>query len=400
MDDKDKKIDFSNQPLGLMAQEGEKIENELNSEFQKNEEARKNKVQENPFASLADAKNEAPSTPKPMQATHEPPPPPFNRIPKALEDQVAKPAQPVQQQVAKPVQQPVQQPVAQPEPQPTQQVPISQPNDQKQQDINAYLAKAKKENNSDIPEQPGSWGIFVFIILIALVGGAVYLFKSGKIDELTGTKEEEVEKKDDDEPKVETTKINGHTVEKLRNFRIKETIYIADSTSVTYTNEGIVDLENGVAKFNTTAHIIGMSSKMINQYCDYNINICYYDDPDNRSLWHKEAHTPGFLGPDEIYEFIERIGTGNEVTKDNYETYITGDDVFRIIEPNEYIDANKLKNASLKLEYSMANNRVRKIKIDLSTVLNVGEAFIAQEFSEINKNAPLTIPEDIVKKAQ
>ena len=383
MDDKDKKIDLSNQPLGLMAQEGEKIENELNSEYQKNEEARMNKVQDNPFANLADAKNETPSAPKPMQATPEPPPPPFNRVPKELQDQVAKPAQqPAQpaQSVQQPVQKPVEQPVQQ---QPVNQIPISQPNDAKQQEINAYLGKSKKEKNSDMTEQPGSWGIFVFIILVALVSGAVYLFKSGKMDELTGTEEEEVV-----------------TVEKLRNFRIKETIYIVDSTSITYTNEGIVDLENRVAKFNTTAHITGMSSRMINQYCDYNINVCYYDNPDNRSLWLKESHQSGFLGPDEIYEFIERIGTGTEVSKNNYETYITGNDVFSIIEPNEYIDEKKLKNASLKLEYSLDNYRVRKIRIDLSSVLNVSEAFIAQEFSEINKNDPVTIPEDIIKKAQ
>ena len=49
MDDKNNEIiDFSNQPLGLMAQEGAKIEDNLNKEMQANEEARKNSnVQDN-----------------------------------------------------------------------------------------------------------------------------------------------------------------------------------------------------------------------------------------------------------------------------------------------------------------------------------------------------------------
>ena len=411
MDDKNKEIDFTNQPLGLMAQEGEKIENELNSEFQKNEEARKNKanVQENPFADLASAKAETPSTPKqPMQATPEPPPPPFNRVPKALEDQVTKPTTTPQQQ---PVQKKEEPAPAAPAAEPVQQVPISQPNEQRQQEINAYLSKGKK-TNGDIQDQPGSWGIIVFIILVAIVGAAVYLFKSGKLDELVGNDDEEqVEKVKEEEPVEEPTKIDGHVVETIKNFRVKETIYIADSTSVTYMNEGVIDLTTMAGKFKTTVHVTGMSSKSINQYCDYSQNICYLDDPENRSSWHIEKLNTGMLGPDEIYEFIKSIGTGNIIAEKNYEkdgvketyvtyeTNITGDDVFKIIEPNEYLSANKLRNSTLKVEYDIVNYRLRRIKIDVSSVLGVSEAFIAEEFADINKNDSIVIPKEIIEKA-
>ena len=60
MDDKNKEIiDFSNQPLGLMAQEGAKIEDNLNSEYRMNEAKRNNAgTQDNPFADVTFGKKE------------------------------------------------------------------------------------------------------------------------------------------------------------------------------------------------------------------------------------------------------------------------------------------------------------------------------------------------------
>ena len=188
MDDKNNNIeliDFSNQPLGIMAQEGEKIEENLNREYQENEAKRAananvGNVQENPFSDIS------PSTDAPAEVSN-------NLV--AGDSNGINIESPNNNDMTNLNGIPASTPS-------TTQVPINnnQQNnvdtvnaeEQRKEELMNELTTSGKNVEEVVPaeEQPGSWGIFVFIILIAIVAGAFVLFKTGKISKKSETRQQ------------------------------------------------------------------------------------------------------------------------------------------------------------------------------------------------------------------
>ena len=279
MDDKNNEIiDFSNQPLGLMAQEGAKIEDNLNNEYRLNE-AKKNDAgsQDNPFADVTFGKP-AETKPSAVPAIANKPTPQIE-TPKAETPQPTPPQETVQQPVNNT--QPSE-PVKVEEPK----VESTNPEEARKQQIMDELNKVKNKPETT-EEQPPSWGIFVFLILIAVVGGAIFLFKSGKLDSFLNEQDEEetqVEKAPSDEKPAEVTPVSTEP-EPVRNYHIKQTVYLAMNDTITTTSIGVVDLESNVGKFISTASYNGLTTHNVDEYCDYNAGYCYLQDFNDKNKW-------------------------------------------------------------------------------------------------------------------
>ena len=403
MDDKNKEIiDFSNQPLGLMAQEGAQIEKKMDDEYRKNEAARNNAgTQDNPFADVTFGKKEEKPTVI-MTVTDS------NQVPNEQPPVETVPTTPVSEPTT-----PVTNPTPTPEPpveEPTAPKAITE-EERKQQILNELVqgssAKGDVISNGQ-GDQPGSWGIMVFLILIGVVAVAAFLFKSGKLDSLLGKSDEDTNTQEVSEPKKEEEQ---QPVEEkpaqpidIKNCDVKETIYISAGDTLSTTAQGTLDLENRKGKFIVTVSYNGLMSHNIDEYCDYNTGYCYYEDFEKANVWHKEAIDTKFLGPYETYDFVMMLGTPDSINKNTYTMEIQISDMFKMVENNDYVNTKKVNNGLIKIEYVMDNSILKRIKFNLTDVYNdktVKQAILVKEFSNINKKTEsITIPEDVINKAK
>jgi len=401
MDDKNNEIiDFSNQPLGLMAQEGAKIEDNMEKEYRLNEASRNNAgTQDNPFAEISFnnekkvddgrvfvSENKEEVTPQPVE------------VPNA------------------PVEQPVQE---NPLPQPAPEVPLPEAvvveeapsappteEERKQQLMNELTGGGGEVIKNNVEQQPPSWGIFVFLILVGIVGAAIFLFKSGKLDEMLGEpKEENTQEvqKETQQPSTseESPKMEDVKVEEIKNYYVTETYFIAANLTITTKASGVIDLENMTGKFVAIANVSGTTSHNVEEYCDYNKHVCYIQDFKDKNKWTKEKNEVQYNNPDEIFDYLMTLGKPDNTNNGVSKMEVSGEVFFKLAKPNEYIDVKKLKKSKINIEYTIENSRLKKVKYDMSNAVPEFKQFLlVQEFTKINENESVTIPEDVVKKAK
>jgi hypothetical protein len=408
MDDKNNElIDFSNQPLGLMAQEGAKIEDNLNKEMAANEEARKKaNAQENPFAGI----NETP-------VVKEEPKVEVTPTPAAVETPVVNPEPTPVVNETPVVNLESSSAVNETSNVEVQEAPKPVTEEERKQQLMNELTGGEVVKN-DVENQPPSWGIFVFLIFIAVIGGAIFLFKPG--NNILGTPKDKstlTVTVDDGKGNKETTHIdeNGNKTvieketaesekpqtEEIKNYALKESYFIAMNLTITQTDTGVVDLENMTGKFTTIVNVSGRLSHNVQQYCDYKKKVCYIQDYQNKKKYTKEVLDVTYLNPDERYQFLSTLGTPNKVRENVYTLTVPGSKIFNMIKSTEYIDAKKLKNNNYKIEYTLVNNRLSKLKWDLSGgIKDVKQLIFAQEYSKFNENEHVVIPPEVIKNAK
>lgn len=396
MDDKNKEIiDFSNQPLGLMAQEGAQIEEDLNNEYKRNEEARLNvNVQGNPFEIINNEKS--------------------SNIQPSINDKTV--SSPIK------IEEPINNVVS------LNTVPVTNPEvvnvnnnqvvttsplteeERKQQavdelnNVNSY----KNENNE---EQPPSWGIFVFLILIGVVAGLSFLLKSGKLDSLFGGNDDESETKEVQKQEDNTNLENQQTAETpvqqnpeiIRTFQVKETTYLAAGDTITITSTGVVDSENHTSRLIMTVNYRGLTTRNVEQYYDYSKGISYSNlDIDKYHGWYYDKTSANISSLEELLEHVKSLGESTEVSPGNYKISIAKSDLSKFInDKSEYYDLNKLKDGDVSVEYSLEDGKLKKIRYDLSSLSTDFNKFIVQQdFSNYNKDDSIEIPENVINSAK
>ena len=424
MDDKNNNnqiIDFSNQPLGLMAQEGEQIENKLNTEQRLNSAAVNTNpnVQDNPFQDLGD------SFGKPQEA-------PVDKIMMAMSqhtEETPAEAAPVETPQENPMPQepvptPTPEPVANPQPEP--QMPINNENNKSIQPEVKPVASENNANSIPLPPQPkkeavaeveqSNGSFLMFFILVAIVVAAVVLFKTGKLDQILDSNKDNDEtkevasdnKKQEEQKEEEPVAPPVEEQEPIRNFQIKEVIFasfVKEKMTLTYTTTGIVDLENKATNYSVTININGMTSRSFPQYFDMKSGIVYTKNTYNASgkEWLKETADSDGLDPDALLALIKSTGSITEVSPGNYKATVTGSALTKYLNKNEYFNPKKIKNEKLVIEYSVENGRLTKAKFDFTKVYNdknVQKMILSQEFTQINKNESVTIPQEVIKNAK
>ena len=324
MDDKNNNnelIDFSNQPLGIMAQEGEKIEENLNKEYQENEAKRAananvSNVQENPFLDIS------PSPDAPAEVSN-------NFV--AGESNGINIESPNNSDMANLNGIPASTPS-------TTQVPINNNQQNNVDTVNAEEQRKEELMNElttsgknveevvTAEEQPGSWGIFVFIILIAIVAGAFVLFKTGKIDQFFTEEDEEKENvsenttdKGTEEPKKEEQTVQPSQPETIKYYHVKETSYLAAGQTITITTNLDVDVENMVGHSIFTVNYVGVTSRNVESYYDYNKKIVYTNlDMGKYHGWYYDGIDQTMFSLEDILQFVQSLGTPQEISTNNY----------------------------------------------------------------------------------
>lgn len=438
MEDNNQEIDFSSQPLGVVSQEGEDIENTLNSEFAKNEELRKQKNGDS-FASNSPAQVEAvPEEPLPdfisaLPVTHKEDNAgevPAQAVPMESAPQQDKPpAQEVASQKQEPVNhvaaaQPVKEEVPQKEEVPAKpevparpEVPTERKPEVVQESVKEETAKANdlpgQVNNvpdiyktnqtntasSDIPpeEKVSSVGLIFFILVVALAAGAVYLFKSGKADILFGENPEDYSIKSSESPTGDQTTENG--LEVIRTYYSKETLYaVVDNASVTVTATGVVDLENRTSKKVYSGNLAGRYSKSMTAYCDYNAKICYSENMTDNTKWDRtEDNSVLYLGPDEAYGFLNTLGNLVETGENAYTIDIKVGDVLKLASSTESYTEQQ-KETIIKTEVFMEGGRIKRIKYDFTAAFEgrYQKVYGVLEYTEINKYGNVEIPDSVI----
>lgn len=426
-DNNNQEIDFSSQPLGVVSQEGEKIEDNLNQEYARNEELRKQRngmassqpvVKPVPEEPLPDFINDLPNThkekpvsetsqvavPEEKAETNTPAPmvqpnpvteevkveEPVKAEPVIEKPEVEKPVidKPVQEQSAPEtkVEEPKPAQVATPAPQvsvPQVAVPLNQPT-----------------NNNPGEEKVSNIGIVFFILFIALLGGAIFVFTTGKADSLLGETEDygssstPKESKKVEDP-VETAP------EEIRTFYSKTTLYATKGTSISMTSSGVVDMENRTAKYTQSGSLAGRYAKNITVYCDYKVMVCYYEDVLNGNKWVKEEIKALYLGPDEAYQFISSLATPEPVGEDSYVVNIRIGDVLSLAGATEDFTPEQ-QNIITKTELFMdTTGRIKRIRYDFTDAYQgtFDKVYGVLEYSDINKYGNVVIPEEIINSA-
>ncbi len=407
MDDKNSQelIDFSNQPLGIMAQEGSKIEEDLNKEYAENEAKRalNNNMTpvsapENPFADV----NTSPVTTPEINVLNNP------------EDKKEE----VENGMASLNQNPSKTPTVTNEVPSEDKIELSSnmTEEERKEEIMKDLMGDGNGNVSDeqsVGEQIPSWGIFVFLLLVGVVVGAFILFKTGKIDEIFKNKEEQVEDvvpNDDSSNNVSETNEEQQTeqpqekeVEKIRNFHVKQTEYIAMKDTVNITITGTIDLESMTGAFISTTSYNGLTSHNIDEYCDYNNSYCYIQDFDDKNKWTKGVYEVKNLSPEEKLSYVQSFGTATEISPGNYKIEVTAKDALSLVVDSESIDTSKMNlKENITVEYSIKDGYLVKAKFDFSKVVNGVDKYIVYiEMSDFNKSTQkIEIPENVINSAK
>ncbi len=390
MDDKNKEIiDFSNQPLGLMAQEGAEIEKEVNANTINNSNpapANPN-VQDNPFAEFA--------TP---QVKEEKP---------AIQNEVSTPVQPVVEPA------PVQ-PVAPAEATPAEPVapatPVPTPEEVKQQEINEYLSGQKQPPQSQEGENSNA-SFVMFFVIVAIVAGAIFLFKSGKLDSLLDKDEEIVDKQEEktateeEQPKQEEPVSQEPTVpEAVKTFTFKETLYtLTDKLDIYYTTTGTINTDTKLEQGNVVINVNGHISQTMDEYTDFNKGIYYmYINVDKTRGWYKEPVEKTVFTPEKILAVLNSLN--KEYKGDGeYKITVEGDNLKKLLrtDNSDYIDLKKLSGKKVTVNYTVENGRLKKTKFDMSQLIpGIKKAYVVQEFYDYNKEADIKIPDEVIKAAK
>ena len=428
----DQVIDFSSQPLGVVSQEGEQIEDDLNKEYELNEELRK---QRNAQSSL--------TTPKPQpvidpsKATEDNPAPiDIDALPKsgtnnqqvqnepapvmpALEVVPAQPSptpapaaasevavQPVVTQSAQQVSQPAiaDKNVVEQNNKPENVGQVEQVNTQVNQVSVPSNNNPAPATNQTTQENGGNFGVVLFLILLLVGGGAIFIFLSDKGESLVGSKKEDYtlkESKKTEEEKKEPEAPEEKKLEEIKNFNMKNTLYISGEASISITSSGVVDMVNKKSKMVQSGSLAGRYSKNITMYCDYNISLCYSEDPLDANVWHKEPVNALYLGPDEAWTFLNSLGTLEPVNDNGYIVNIKMSDAIKLSgSTEEYSDAEM--NAIVKTEVFMENSRIKRIKYDFTEAYKsqFSKVYGVVEYSDINKYGTVEIPENVINSAK
>ena len=377
MDDKNKEIiDFSNQPLGLMAQEGAEIEKEVNANTINNSNPAPTNpnVQDNPFAEFA--------TPQVKEEKS------------AIQNEVSTTVQPVVESA------PVQ-PVAPAEATPAEPVapatPVPTPDEIKQQEINEYLSGQKQPPQSQEGENSNA-SFVMFFVIVAIVAGAIFLFKSGKLDSLLDKDEEIVDKQEEpvnQEPTVP---------EAVKTFTFKETLYtLTDKLDIYYTTNGTINTDTKLEQGNVVINVNGHISQTMDEYTDFNKGIYYmYINVDKTRGWYKESVEKIVFTPEKILTALNSLN--KEYKGDGeYKITVEGDNLKKLLrtDNSDYIDLKKLSGKKVTVNYTVENGRLKKTKYDMSQLIpGIKKAYVVQEFYDYNKEADIKIPDEVIKVAK
>ena len=405
-------IDFSNQPLGLMAQEGSKIEENLNREYAENEAKRMNNKQavgmqqNDPFAQIS-----PPSTEPPAIMMN--PPIIENSSDIAVTDFTSASPNKTDSNIGMLNQQPVDTPSASDNHSMETNignVNISAEEARKEEMMKELMGEGKGSETSPSEGQPSSWGVFVFLILIAFVVGAFILFKTGKIDKLFAkeeTKEVESEPSNNNtsQPKPENkpTEPVEQPKEVIKTYRIKETSYLAAGDTMTITSTGDVDIENNVSYLIMTVNYKGLTSRNLENYNDYSKGISYtFLDMGGYNGWYYDNINKRNISLDELLKHVQSLGTSQEVSKDNYKIVLSKNDLLNILDSKSgYYDLNKIINGDAVVEYTLDNGNLKKIRYDLSNASKDYNKFIIQQdFSDYNVPKSISIPDKVINSAK
>ena len=420
MDNKDNNelIDFSNQPLGVMAQEGAQIEEQLNKEYEENEAKRKEQSnpvvpsQDNPFANILPPSNDTTASDSTFINNSL-----ANNTPnKSVELNPGSPQEIVIPQVeSTPVSNEVQLPtpgIIADEKKDEANIQFAEQT-RKEQIMNELMNGGKKEEPVQEKDQTPSWGIFVFLILVGFVVAAGVLFKTGKIDSFFNkeeeTKESVPEKSNDtsneQSPKPEVENPVPSQAESIKNYHLKETIYLAAGDTVTITYDGDIDVEKNIGAFIMTVNYKGISTRNVEIYNDYvnNYSYSYIDfDTDLKPGWYYEKIVNNNITLEGKLDYLRSLGDAQEVSKDNYRIKVSKQVANIIVNSNsEYINFNKIKDGEVIVEYSLENGVVKRIRMDLSNVTSDFDKFIIQQdYNGYNKAKEISIPEDAINNAK
>ena len=117
----------------------------------------------------------------------------------------------------------------------------------------------------------------------------------------------------------------------------------------------------------------------------------------------KESTDSAGMDPDSLLALIKNTGQIEEVSPGNYKATVSGSALTKYLNKSEYFNPKKIKNEKLIIEYSVVDGRLTKAKFDFTKVYNdknVQKMIISQEYSNINKNESVSIPQDVIKKAK
>lgn len=396
----DQIIDFTSQPLGVVSQEGEQIEDDLNEEYKRNEELRKQRSGEYSFTSsspipnmdsaVASMSNPAPidldALPK-KEPNLQPAPEISNNEEKStmIQDKF-KVEQPIEQAVTKPV---VNEAGAALQ---VEQAPVPGSTPVAQQVNNVTNSPTLQQNQ----ENPGNLGVVLFVLLILFGGGAFFLFSTDKGNSLLGEEEPSVKEVADPSIEQDNKEIQ---LEEIKTFYMKVTLYASSSTSsLSITSSGVVDLVNGTSKLVQSGSLAGHSIKSVTFYYDYNNKVYYSEDPLDTGLWNKGEINALYLGPDQALEFLNSLGTPEKVRDDEYILNVRLGDMIKLVGSVEEFSQEQL-DTTTKVEYYIDNTgRIKRIKYDFTDAYKgeFDKVYGVIEYSDINKYGNVEIPESVI----
>ena len=409
-------IDFSSQPLGLMAQEGAQIEQHMENEMRLNE-ANRNKPQEgeNPFEGIdfrAAKKEQAPDMMvAPSQAT------PVEE-PKKEEPQIELKPEPQPQEIIS------LNSTAEPNVEVTQFEKSEMQNgfgeDLKPQDQMNEEDRRKQSimdelnrERSEIPkeeykgEQPSTLGVLGAIVLFAVFGFAIFLFTSGKLDSFLDKhkKDDTVEIEaagDEEETEEETKNPETPTLGTLKNYKANESVFmIVDGVSMSVKYEGIFDLEHEVYIGRQITSTGGRTANLkVN--IDIGKKIYYFEDTSvTPPVWRKTSTTvTDNVDIDKRLKVLQENGTFEEKETNHFVGKINSTLLADAV--GARIDQSLLKSGDIEVDFNLENGRIRKIKYNFTSIADesVDTLIYSAEFYDVNANGPQSIPQEIVEKAK
>lgn len=415
-ENQNQEIDFSSQPLGLMAQEGAQIEEHLENEMRLNE-AQHNKPQEgeNPFEGIDFGAAKKEPVPSMMNQQEQP----------TVELKKDEP-----QMLLKPEPQPQEIISLNSSPEPNSEVnqfdkseinngfgenlkPQDQMNEEdlRKQAIMDELNREKSEFSKEDynEEKPSFLGIVGALVLFAVFGFAIFIFTSGKLDsfldkhkkddtveiEATGD-EEETEEKAEEEKKPE------EVLNTLKNYKANESIFIvSEGISMSIKLEGIFDLEHQVYIGRQIVATGGRSANL-KVYTDIEKKIYYYEDTSvTPPVWRKTPTTvTDNINIDKRLKILQENGDFKEKETNHFIGTINSTLLADVL--GTRVDQSLLKSGDIEVDFTLENGRIRKIKYNFTSVTDesIDTLIYSAEFYDVNANGPQSIPEEIVLKAQ
>lgn len=408
-DEFNQEIDFSNQPLGLMAQEGAQIEKNVNNEFRLNEAARNNaNSQGNPFADVEKPRQDKPELmPSMNQGVSNTP----------VQNQGQQPQEIINLSNNDPIEH---EPIKMDDNvtigslnfNESNNMPSMSEEDKKRE---ALLNSIAKDNSSDMEpvtgDQPPIVGLIVVIVLVGFVVAAFILFKTGKIDNLIKTNDtQEVEENTNNngndivlegigEP--ETLTVDYDSLVELRNYKFSESLYLLSEGGIAtnMTTEGTVDLVNKVSVAKQKVSI-GASTATVDVYTDYANMVGYYEDTNNAGEWIKQKYigaTPN------IDDRLQAIAMKSELKLQENKHYTGTVNSFVVFEAfgSSSIPESDVLDVPVTVDLTIDNGRIATLKVDFTgAIKNIKKYKYSLIVSNVNENSNIEIPADVLAKAK